>query len=255
MIKFFRKIRFNLMENGKTSKYFKYAIGEIILVVIGILIALQINNWNTMQKDISKEQQLLLSLKEEFKQNIRELEFDHQINLNSLNASITLLNFDEKTDFETRIIDSLLGQAFNFATFDARLGVINDISSSGNLELIRDSKLRYTLNQWTGELDDYKEDIIIRRDYWIKNSSSIVNKVLPIRNQDAFIDREDYARDIVIKPMQVPKSNYIEFLTDLATDGYLFDYYMNQSFVTKNEESIMNYLTETLELIETNIHD
>lgn len=46
MIKFFRHIRQNLIMENKTSKYFKYAIGEIILVVIGILIALQINNWN-----------------------------------------------------------------------------------------------------------------------------------------------------------------------------------------------------------------
>ena len=46
MIKFFRKIRYDLMEKNKTGKYFKYAIGEIALVVIGILIALQINNWN-----------------------------------------------------------------------------------------------------------------------------------------------------------------------------------------------------------------
>ena len=46
MIKFFRKIRYDLMEKNKTGKYFKYAIGEIVLVVIGILIALQINNWN-----------------------------------------------------------------------------------------------------------------------------------------------------------------------------------------------------------------
>jgi hypothetical protein len=52
MIKFFRQIRFKLMETGKTSKYFKYAIGEIVLVVIGILIALQINNWQgTWSKD------------------------------------------------------------------------------------------------------------------------------------------------------------------------------------------------------------
>ncbi|WP_445748337.1 DUF6090 family protein [Polaribacter sp.] len=50
MIKFFRKIRQNLLTENKTSKYFKYAIGEIILVVIGILIALQINNWNEQQK-------------------------------------------------------------------------------------------------------------------------------------------------------------------------------------------------------------
>ena len=71
MIKFFRKIRYNLMSENKTAKYFKYAIGEIILVVIGILIALQINNWNEKQKDIEKEQQILLSLREEFKQNIK----------------------------------------------------------------------------------------------------------------------------------------------------------------------------------------
>ncbi|NNF86407.1 MAG: hypothetical protein HKO48_02830, partial [Nitrosopumilus sp.] len=50
MIKFFRRIRKDLMETGKTSKYLKYAIGEIILVVIGILIALQINNWNENRK-------------------------------------------------------------------------------------------------------------------------------------------------------------------------------------------------------------
>ena len=50
MIKFFRKIRQNLLSEGKTGKYFKYAIGEIVLVVIGILIALQINNWNEGRK-------------------------------------------------------------------------------------------------------------------------------------------------------------------------------------------------------------
>ena len=50
MIKFFRKIRQNLLSEGKIGKYFKYAVGEIVLVVIGILIALQINNWNENKK-------------------------------------------------------------------------------------------------------------------------------------------------------------------------------------------------------------
>ena len=54
-MKIFRKIRFQLLEKGKTSQYLKYAIGEILLVVIGILIALQINNWN----EATKEQRIL----------------------------------------------------------------------------------------------------------------------------------------------------------------------------------------------------
>jgi hypothetical protein len=59
MIKIFRNIRKKLLTEGKTTKYFKYAIGEIILVVIGILIALQINNWN-QNSQIKHSNQLLL---------------------------------------------------------------------------------------------------------------------------------------------------------------------------------------------------
>ncbi|NND12245.1 MAG: hypothetical protein HKN96_13675, partial [Flavobacteriaceae bacterium] len=58
MIKFFRKIRQKLLSEGKTGKYFKYAIGEIVLVMIGILLALQVNNWNEARKVANKELQL-----------------------------------------------------------------------------------------------------------------------------------------------------------------------------------------------------
>ena len=69
MIKFFRKIRQNLIMQNKTSKYFKYAIGEIILVVIGILIALQINNWNENRKELYNEAKILKTLNDEFSEN------------------------------------------------------------------------------------------------------------------------------------------------------------------------------------------
>ncbi|MCB0461581.1 MAG: DUF6090 family protein [Flavobacteriaceae bacterium] len=55
MIKFFRHIRKSLLMENKTGKYFKYAIGEIVLVVIGILIALSINNWNEKRKTEEKK--------------------------------------------------------------------------------------------------------------------------------------------------------------------------------------------------------
>ena len=66
MIKFFRRIRQRLLTENKFSKYLLYAIGEIILVVIGILIALQINNWNEERKEFNKSKALL----EEFKRDL-----------------------------------------------------------------------------------------------------------------------------------------------------------------------------------------
>ena len=59
MIKFFRKIRQNLLLENKTGKYFKYAIGEILLVVIGILMALSINNWREVRKNSANEAYVL----------------------------------------------------------------------------------------------------------------------------------------------------------------------------------------------------
>jgi len=70
MIKFFRKIRYDLMEKNKTGKYLKYAIGEIVLVVIGILIALSINNWNEQTKIEAKIDAIFKNVLEELSKNI-----------------------------------------------------------------------------------------------------------------------------------------------------------------------------------------
>jgi len=70
MIKFFRKIRQKLLTENKFSKYLIYAIGEIILVVIGILIALQINNWNENKKQIKKEEKVLQQFKNELNEDL-----------------------------------------------------------------------------------------------------------------------------------------------------------------------------------------
>jgi len=74
MIKFFRKIRQKLLSENKFSKYLIYAIGEIVLVVIGILIALQINNWNEDKKGKVELNQYLSSLKENIQSDITVLD-------------------------------------------------------------------------------------------------------------------------------------------------------------------------------------
>ena len=92
MIKFFRKIRYNLMEKNKTGKYFKYAIGEIILVVIGILIALSINNWNEEKKSIQKGQDILVDIRENLEFNTIQFQEDIEINKNVVNSIDIILN-------------------------------------------------------------------------------------------------------------------------------------------------------------------
>ncbi len=93
MIKFFRKIRYELMETGKSGKYIKYAIGEIILVVIGILIAVSINNWNTSKKINDDKKIALNKIIEEIDNNKLEIDSiiikNHQI----LNAYIDYKRF------------------------------------------------------------------------------------------------------------------------------------------------------------------
>ena len=96
MIKFFRKIRQNLLSEGKTGKYFKYAIGEIILVVIGILIALQINNWNEVRKNDEKETILIKNITED------------------LNSDIVDMNQAlEELEEQLGVVDSLIAKAID----------------------------------------------------------------------------------------------------------------------------------------------
>ena len=70
MTNFFRKIRKRLADDNKPLKYMRYAIGEIVLVIIGILIALQINNWNQIEKSKSESNRLLIVLKQDLEKDI-----------------------------------------------------------------------------------------------------------------------------------------------------------------------------------------
>lgn len=73
MIKFFRKTRQNLLSRGKTGRYLKYAIGEILLVVLGILIALQINNWNEKRQNKLKVENLLQKIQRDIEYDLDEI--------------------------------------------------------------------------------------------------------------------------------------------------------------------------------------
>ena len=155
MIKFFRKIRYDLIEKNKTGRYLKYAIGEIILVVIGILIALQINNANEKNKISIVEQQILIDLQNETISNIENLKLVSTINQRSLENARILTGFfvnpKKLIEISGDSIENLV-YALPGALFFPENGILNSITSTGQLSYIRNLKLKHALASITDKV-------------------------------------------------------------------------------------------------------
>jgi hypothetical protein len=129
------------METGKTGKYLKYAIGEIILVVIGILIALQINNWNETKKLIQKEQVIIESLILELGDIKLELNTTTSRNSVYYNLNTKIVDSIKKNHVQFKETD--LASALNYRAYTIRNPVLKDIlGSDSKLPTVRESLLR-----------------------------------------------------------------------------------------------------------------
>ena len=137
MLKFFRKIRQNLLSEGKTGKYLKYAIGEIILVVIGILIALQINNWNENRKLQNIEHNYLKLLLEDLD--------EESINLNNAisNSEELITRYEEYEEKANNSNMGLLEITSSLSKVDPavvtpifKIDVMETLISTGDIKLI-----------------------------------------------------------------------------------------------------------------------
>jgi len=146
MIKFFRKIRYDLMGKNKTGKYFKYAIGEIVLVVIGILIALQINSWNENRKLANTESiylnRFIVELKQDsayFSNKIKTTQIRNQI---IKDFSVALNNEHSKDSTVILLANDFFRGGWFMPTFRPSTLTYDDLSSTGNLNVIKDVDLR-----------------------------------------------------------------------------------------------------------------
>jgi len=142
MIKFFRHIRQSLIYQNKKGKYLKYAIGEIILVVIGILIALQINNWNERSKSIKLEKTYYCKIAEDLQVDIKHIDSSIvSIDKRFISTERFLKNLlKTPSDKETLFKDFI--SPFRYYKFIPTKAAIVDITSSGKLETLRDQNLK-----------------------------------------------------------------------------------------------------------------
>lgn len=165
MIKVFRKIRYELMEKNKTGKpafpavrYLKYAIGEIVLVVIGILIALSINNWNTDLVDQRTEQNILKNLNMEFKQNKSTIQESIAFQKSILTCARDVMKLigQPKEVLDKNNLDSLIARSLDYTEYRPSQVVYSDLIASGKLNLLPED-VRLLLFEWSINLDGKKE--------------------------------------------------------------------------------------------------
>jgi len=160
MLRFFRLIRRKLIEEENARKYFWYAIGEIFLVVIGIMIAVQVNMaLETSRNEIRKEQ-MLLGLKTEFEENLVQLDtvmYYHQLVIDTGNELIELISEPESFKDSDRIDRLLSGNGWLW-TFDPNDGVLKSSISAGDIHFIENDSLKVILFSWETKVKDAKEE-------------------------------------------------------------------------------------------------
>lgn len=143
MIKFFRTIRQKLLAENKLSRYLIYAIGEIILVVIGILIALQINNQNEAKKTREKEVGYLENVKVDLLNEINNNERFATYHFEKAQAAATLINGEApQTIKELQTYTDNYEQVFIWIAFVPNNNTFKELLSSGNLSLIKNDSIK-----------------------------------------------------------------------------------------------------------------
>ena len=169
MFKFFRHIRQNLLMKNKTGKYLKYAIGEIILVMIGILLALQVSHWNNESADRKLEKRYLSEL-------ILDLQTD----------SLVIARAKKSSDLQASTKNKLLGyykeqkikedslryyfdnQWRNVAKFNPITTTLDEMKSTGNIGVIQNTAIRRkileTYNYYTTHINNLQERYLIQQD-------------------------------------------------------------------------------------------
>ena len=150
MFKLFRKIRYNLMKQNKTSRYFKYALGEIILVVIGILIALQINNWNENRKNRQFESEIITLINDNLLKDSTSLTIELKKSKIALASTDRLLQRVSQGVYNDSL-NYLLGDIMNFQRFKSQSSAFEVLKSKG-IENIRDNQLQLALISYYDEI-------------------------------------------------------------------------------------------------------
>jgi hypothetical protein len=228
------------MEN-KTGKYFKYAIGEIILVVIGILIALSINNWNDNRKNSQKEYQYLQGLKKDLESNLLELDRVISKTAHTVEASDSILRHkrEEIDSLKLHVFFSCLLGGESYTVYTVQEGTIQDIMGSGNLDIIKNDSIRRAIGSWQANLNFMKE--------WERLDKNVADDYAEYLNKN--IDMYKMANPNLELPITLEEKERLindRLFLNFITNRSRLPLILNQSY--KNEVERVNNLIHLINL-------
>jgi hypothetical protein len=257
MIRFLRKTREYLATKGDFRKYILYTIGEVALIVIGILIAISIDGWNEGRKELAREQEILLQLKKDYNTNLAQLNEKIKMRESIINACETLLDaIDAPLQSNPDTVINQLSFLLMDPTFDP---IQDNLINSGNIRLIRNPQLKRVLTNWTSDVAEVQD---IEKG-WQK---LLIETVVPIyielgisrdavnsfwSSTDWYLDKQA-SHSILLKKSKVPP-RVNEVLRDPKLEGLLSAAVLYNYSGNIQSYTLRSRVLEILELLEKEI--
>ena len=253
MIKFFRKVRQKLLTENKFSKYLIYALGEILLVVVGILIAVAINNSQQNKSIQKKEQTYLKGLQEEFNTSKRKLQELLEVNKQNYLGAKTIIESISNPDrsLNEKQFSELLFHSFSSdISFNANNSLLNEMVNSGSLKDITNSKLRIRLTYWASTLED-----IARQEEELGNQRVKVLDMFRTETNSirTILEQTNPNSEINFKKKKSSVSN-LNLLESLEFENNIIMFYLtSKATETSHYKPLMKELNSILKLLQTEI--
>ncbi len=258
MIKFFRNIRKQLASENKVMAYLRYAVGEIVLVVVGILIALQVNNWNEQRKHKNEEMQFLKGFKRTLNEDLKNNNWrGKQFELTRESIDILLSSLKQNMPYN----DSL-SYHFGRITQTWRLATNNEVFEtlkSYNLNLISNEKLRYEIVGYYSYSDNYlKSDVQTYFSIIDDASKNIFNTRFDALWNGSYTRKSEKSGNIIDSNLRMIPNDYAElkhdkkflyFLRSLKNQ-YYWKIETNLKRIDKNANALIKNIDNELNKIE-----
>ena len=239
-----------MLTENKFSKYLIYAIGEIILVVIGILIALQLNNYNDTLKQQKQEHKILQNLKLDFDYNLSEMERNIQQLKNNRKAGLKIIAQTGNKISNNSNIDSLIDQIVFTPVYFPQNGFLLELVSSGKLGIISNEILRNRLSSWFSTLENLhdREQISLEYNRYL---------VLYIMKNGSWLNADKVSTDEQIIEIGFPESGFEidnnEMLKLPEFENFVENQVINQTILLGRQESCIKLNKEIIKHLELEI--